>query len=111
MNTRRNWRTKPFVWLLASGLLALLLNFGTLYAAGETLVRSAIVAGGGSTQASGISVRSSVGQPVAGVRSTGSTTLCSGVACPGAALPPDNPGGPTIRSWLPIIGGASDSAP
>jgi hypothetical protein len=74
------------------GLLAGLLFAGLIFAAGETIPRSAVTGGGGTLSASGVALQAAVGQPVAGAVGS-ATTLCSGLICgAGVSAPPPTPG-------------------
>jgi plastocyanin len=66
------------------GLLAVAVTI-SVYATGESLGRSAITGGGGWLTNSSGALRGAVAQPLAGVVSNGTQTLCSGFECNAAA--------------------------
>lgn len=75
-----------------------------IFAAGESLQRSAILSGGGGSNAGGATLRSAAGEPVAGlVFASSGASLCSGFVCaPALAAPACTPltsvtiNGPTV---------------
>ncbi len=76
---------------LAATLLLILTGMLALALAGETIPRSVVGSGGGQLQGTGIQLRSTIGQPVAGLVSSG-LTLCSGYNCQ-----------PLSASGLPVV--------
>jgi len=75
---------KIHIYSLLLTLCAALIMGGTVWAAGEVLTRSAITIAGGQAIVNGIEARSAVGQPVAGIISSGVGDMCSGLMCPGS---------------------------
>jgi plastocyanin len=67
--------------LMGAAALALLL-FSAVFAAGETLTRTAVTGAGGLVINSSVSLYSAVAQPVAGSVDAAGLALCSGVNCP-----------------------------
>lgn len=79
-------------WVVLMGLLIVLLIAvgSTVLAAGETLPRAALVAGGGRVSNDAYTLTAAMGQPVAGVVRGVNQSLCAGIQCPGS-LAPVNP--------------------
>jgi plastocyanin len=80
-------------WALLTVVTALLVLAvaGVVWAAGESLSRTAVLSTAGEVNGSGLTLRSAAGEPVVGTVVQGSTELCSGVLCPsslGSVQPP-----------------------
>lgn len=86
------------------GLLAGMLFAEMLFAAGETIPRSAVTGGGGAVSAGNVALRAAIGQPAAGAVGD-APTLCSGIICgPGVSASPPMPGpSPSEKLFLPIV--------
>lgn len=90
---------KPLARLILPTVLLTLLLVGMVGAAGETISRAGLSAGGGAQIGASFQLRSSVGQPAAG--GGGDTIrLCSGLICGAAQEPPQAPG---ERVYLPLL--------
>lgn len=117
MKTESQHKKRHVVWVFVLGTLLTILVVGTLYAAGESIVRQSVPAGGGIVSAAEVTLRDAIGVPLGGVVGDSSAMLCSGGNCPGAPSAPGTPstpnGSPTPegtpasqgRLWLPIVQG------
>ncbi len=74
-------------WLLriALGVAGILVAVNLAFAVGESLKQSAGTSGGGQVTNGTVILRSSIGQPIAGVVSNGQQVLCVGMVCTGGA--------------------------
>ena len=80
-------RNKKQVYRLALllAICAAMALAGAALAAGEVLTRSVVSSAGGQDTVNGIEARSAIGQPVAGIVTTGgSGGVCVGFLCPGS---------------------------
>ena len=88
--------------VLSAVLIGLLLVGGVL-ADGETIPRNTVSSGGGTVSASGVSLRTVIGQPVAGAVGS-DPILCSGLLCgTGVSAPPTPQPTPDEQLFLPIV--------
>ncbi len=79
---------------LIGAMVGVLLLTGIALAAGESLPRH-VVSGGGNTIQNGITLRNTIGQPIAGTVGNG-ITLCSGFIC-------EQGSAPTHTIYLPLV--------
>ena len=88
----RNFVNHRWLIRIALSLAGILLAVNLAFAVGESLKQSAGISGGGQVTNGAVTLRSSIGQPVAGTVSNGQEVLCTGIGCTGSAsAPTDDP--------------------
>ncbi len=85
---------------LIGAMVGVLLLTGIALAAGESLPRHAVSGGGDTVSAGNITLRNTIGQPIAGSVSNGGS-LCSGFICGQAASAPTSGGDKFV--YLPLV--------
>jgi hypothetical protein len=87
--------------LAASALI--LLHLADAQAWADHWRRAGLTAGGGTARHAGLTVRSVIGQSVAGESASGALQVCAGLIC-GAHTTVATAEAPSERIWLPIVG-------
>ncbi len=86
--------------IVTGAVIGVLLLTAIALAAGESLPRHVVSGGGDTVSASGITLRNTIAQPIAGTVSN-STSLCSGFVCGQSASAPTPSGNHFI--YLPLV--------